>query len=295
LSGSAKIREYHIRLLNNRVRHFLPSSGETRVTQGPNGARELLIETNGHVRLLTLNRPERRNALSASLRNALSEALLSADEDEQVRVVVLTGTGEQAFCAGADLKDLRAGDDSRQTFRPPMGQVERSVFEVALETKKPVIAALNGSAVAGGFELALACDLRITHPDAQFGLPEAKIGMGANFSSVLLPRLIAPCIALEMLMTGDYISAEQAYRYGLLNRIVPRGEVLQESLAMANKIAENAPLSVRRMKATAWRGMDMPVATALRLDLGPSPYLSEDRKEGIKARLEKRKPVWQGR
>jgi len=266
------------------------------VTQSPDdAAQELLIETDGHVRLLTLNRPERRNALSAGLRNALSEALLSADEDDGVRVVVLTGTGEQAFCAGADLKEMRAGDDNQQTFRPPMGQVERSVFEVALETKKPVIAALNGSAIAGGFELALACDLRITHPDALFGLPEAKIGMGANFSSVMLPRLIAPCIALEMLMTGDTIGAEQAYRYGLLNRIVPRGQVLPESLDLANRIADNAPLSVRRMKATAWRGLDMPVATALRLDLGPNPYLSEDRKEGIKARLEKRKPVWQGR
>ena len=266
------------------------------MTQSPDAAaHELLIETSGRIRVLTLNRPERRNALSAALRNALSEALLSADEDDSVRVVVLTGTGEQAFCAGADLKEMRAGDDSQQKFRPPMGQVERSVFEVALETKKPVIAALNGSAIAGGFELALACDLRITHPDAQFGLPEAKIGMGANFSSVMLPRLIAPCIALEMLMTGDTISAEQAYRYGLLNRIVPRGQVLPESLALANRIADNAPLSVRRMKATAWRGLDMPVATALRLDLGPNPYLSEDRKEGIKARLEKRKPVWQGR
>jgi len=197
--------------------------------------------------------------------------------------------------AGADLKEMREGDESQQMFRPPMGQVERSVFEVTLETKKPVIAALNGSAIAGGFELALACDLRITHPDAQFGLPEAKIGMGANFSSVMLPRLIAPCIALEMLMIGDAISAEQAYGYGLLNRIVPRGQVLPESLTLANRIADNAPLSVRRMKATAWRGLDLPVATALRLDLGPNPYLSEDRKEGIKARLEKRKPVWQGR
>ena len=266
------------------------------MTQNPDAAaHELLIETRGRIRVLTLNRPERRNALSASLRNALSEALLSADEDDGVRVVVLTGAGERAFCAGADLKEMREGDDSQQTFRPPMGQVERSVFEVALETKKPVIAALNGSAVAGGFELALACDLRITHPDAQFGLPEAKIGMGANFSSVMLPRLIAPCIALEMLMTGDTISAEQAFGYGLLNRIVPRGQVLPESLALANRIADNAPLSVRRMKATAWRGLDLPVAAALRLDLGPNPYLSEDRKEGIKARLEKRKPVWQGR
>ena len=265
------------------------------MAQGSDAARELLIETKGHIRLLTLNRPERSNALSASLRNALAEALLSADEDDGVRVIVLTGAGDRTFCAGMDLKDMRAGDEQQQKYRPPMGQVERNVFEVALETKKPLIAALNGTAVAGGFELSLACDLRITHAEAQFGLPEAKIGMGANFSSVLLPRLIAPCIALEMLMTGDTITAEQAYGYGLINRIVPCGQVLPESLAMANRIAENAPLSVRRMKATAWRGMDMPVATALRLDLGPNPYLSEDRKEGIKARLEKRKPVWQGR
>ena len=160
------------------------------MTQSPDAAaHELLVETSGPIRVLTLNRPERRNALSAALRNALSEALLSADEDDSVRVVVLTGTGEQAFCAGADLKEMRAADDSQQKFRPPMGQVERSVFEVALETKKPVIAALNGSAIAGGFELALACDLRITHPDALFGLPEAKIGMGANFSSVLKEAL----------------------------------------------------------------------------------------------------------
>ena len=262
---------------------------------GGGAERELLVETDGHVRILTLNRPARRNALSAPLRNALSEALLTADEDGTVRVVVLTGAGEHAFCSGMDLKDMRQGDDNQQIYRPPMGQVERNVFEVALETKKPLIGALNGSAIAGGFELSLACDLRITHPDTQFGLPEAKIGMGANFSSVVLPRLMPPCLALEMLMTGDSISAEQAFRYGLLNRIVPRDRVLPESLALANKIAENAPLSVRRMKATAWRGMDMPVASALRLDLGPNPYLSEDRKEGIKARLEKRKPVWQGR
>ncbi len=148
---------------------------------------------------------------------------------------------------------MRAADDSQQTFRPPMGQVERSVFEVALETKKPVIAALNGSAIAGGFELALACDLRITHPDAQFGLPEAKIGMGANFSSVMLPRLIAPCIALEMLMTGDTISAEQAFGYGLLNRSCRAARSCRRVWPGEQDRRQRAA-SVRRMKATAWRG-----------------------------------------
>ncbi len=258
-------------------------------------APELLVSHHDHVLLLTLNRPERRNALSASLKAAMAEALLSAEEDDGVRVIVLTGAGPHAFCAGADLKDMRQRDDSNKKFRSPMGQVERSIFEVVLEMKKPTIAALNGSAVAGGFELALACDLRIAHAEAQFGLPEAKIGMGANFGSVVLPRRMSPTLALEMLLTGDYISAEQAFQHGLLNRLVSREQVLPGSLTLAAKIADNAPLSVRRMKATAWRGMELPVAAALRLDLGPNPYLSEDRKEGIKARLEKRKPVWQGR
>lgn len=260
-------------------------------------ALDLLITTEGGVRLLTLNRPERRNALSISLRKALSEAALDADDDDDdsVRVIVITGSGDKAFSAGADIKEMADNDSSGKKFRGPMSGVERSVFDVISELKKPTIAAINGTAVAGGFELALACDMRIAHPGVQFGMPEAKIGMGANFGSVVLPRRIAPAIALEILLTGDYFDAEQAQRLGLLNRVVPAENVLPESLALAARIAANAPLSVRRMKAMALRGLDMPVAAALRLELGPSPYLSEDRKEGIRARLEKRKPNWQGR
>jgi enoyl-CoA hydratase len=247
------------------------------------------------VLVLTLNRPDRRNALSIALRKALSEALLDADEDDGVRAVVLTGAGEKAFCAGADIKEMASNDDSGKKFRGPMSGVDRSVFEVVFEMKTPTIAALNGSAVAGGFELALACDLRVGHPGVEFGLPEAKIGMGANFGSVILPRRIAPAIALEILLTGDYFGAERALQIGLLNRLVPQDRVLAESMELAAKIAANAPLSVRRMKAMALRSLDIAAAAALRLELGVSPYLSEDRKEGIKARLEKRKPNWQGK
>ena len=253
---------------------------------------ELVVTTDGHVRLLRLNRPDRRNAMTRSLMAAISAAVLDADEDPDVRVIVLTGTGDAAFCAGADLKEMSGNDASGTRYRSPMNRVDRSVFEVVLEAKKPTIAALNGSAVAGGFELSLACDLRISHAAAQFGLPETKIGMGANFGSVLLPRRIAPGLALEMLYTGDYIDAAEAYRLGLLNRVVGRDEVLPHCLALAHKIAANAPISVRRVKAVALRGMDMPVAVALRQDPGVNPYLSDDRKEGIRARLEKRKPVW---
>jgi len=256
---------------------------------------ELLIAQEGFVRTLQLNRPERRNALSEALKAALISELLRADEDESVRVLVLTGSGVSAFCSGADLKDMREGDQQGKTFRSPMSRVERNLFEVAMEFKKPLIAALNGSAVAGGFELALACDLRISHPQAQFGLPETKIGMGANFGSVMLPRLIPPAIALQMLMTGEYIDAQEALRLGLLNKMVAPTEVLGEALSLAQNIAQNAPISVRRVKAVAMKGLSMPVSEALRQDPGLNPYLSEDRQEGIRARLEKRKPVWKNR
>ena len=139
-----------------------------------NAPPEYLSETRDHVRLLTINRPERRNALSRSLSGALVEELLQAVEDPEVRVIVLTGTGDRAFCAGADLKDMREGDQAGARFRAPMNHPERQLFEVVTETFKPVIAALNGAAVAGGFELALSCDIRIAVPGIQMGLPEVE-------------------------------------------------------------------------------------------------------------------------
>lgn len=258
-------------------------------------APEHLVETRGHIRILTINRPERSNSLGRVVRHGLIEELLSAVEDPEVRVVVLTGAGDRAFCAGADLKEIREQDERGARFRPPMSNVERNLFEVVTETWKPTIAALNGSAIAGGFELALACDIRIAAEGISLGLPEAKIGMGANFGSVVLPKRIPFGIAAEMLFTGEYITAEQAERWGLVNRVVPRERLMDEVLMLAGKIAENAPLSVRSMKEKAVKGLELPLWSALRLEVGPNPYLSEDRQEGIKARLEKRKPVWKGR
>src|SRR5687768_1241155 len=147
----------------------------------------LVVETRGHVRLLTLDRPERRNALSTPLQADLVEELLACAEDDDVRAVVLTGNGP-AFCAGFDLKEIREGDQRGERFRPPMNRPTRSLFEVVTETPVPVIAAGQGAAVAGGFELALACDLRVVARGVPMGLPEATIGMGANFGSVVLPK-----------------------------------------------------------------------------------------------------------
>src|SRR5919199_517786 len=253
----------------------------------------LLVEQRGHVRVLTLDRPEARNALSSALQADLVEELLRATEDG-VRAIVLTGNG-LAFCAGFDLKEIRALDERGERFRPPMNRPTRSLFEVVTETPVPVIAALNGAAVAGGFELALACDLRVAARGIPLGLPEAKIGMGANFGSVVLPKRIPVGIALEMLFTGEYVTSENAERWGLVNRLVEADDVLPTALRRAETIAANAPVSLRRMKETAIKGLELPLWQALRLDVGPNPYLSADRREGIAAYLEQRPPNWTGR
>lgn len=253
------------------------------------------METLGGIRVLTLNRPARLNALSTGLLVRLTDEFLDAGSDPDVRVIVVTAVGDRAFCAGMDLKQLHAGDREKGKMRGPMSKRERLAFEVVYETYKPTIAALNGTAVGGGFELALACDIRLACAGAELGLPEAKIGMGAIFASVMLPRRIPTGIALEMLYTGDYLTVEDAARWGLINKVVPRGQARAEALLLAGKIERNAPLSVRRMKEMAIKGLEHSVPTALRLDVGPDPYQSQDRVEGIDAYLAKREPRWQGK
>jgi hypothetical protein len=170
--------------------HVLNTPGETKQVLPTADAKDLVIEDRGHVRLLTLNRPHRANALSPELMSALVEAFIDAGADPEVRAIVVTGAGDRAFCGGADLKARREADEAGKRFVYLMSAKERFVFEVIYETYKPVIAAINGAAVAGGFELALACDIRIADDHAIFGLPEAKRGMGAHFATVMLPRAI---------------------------------------------------------------------------------------------------------
>jgi enoyl-CoA hydratase len=256
---------------------------------------DVTYEIQDHIARITINRPERRNAISRATRRALLESFADATVNPDVWVVILTGTGDKAFCAGGDMKEMDEIAKRERKFSVPMTGTDRNLYETVLETYKPTIAALNGPAAGGGCEIALACDIRIAASHASLALPEAKRGMGANFGSVLLPRMVPHAIAMQMLYTGDPMPAEEALRWGLVNQVVPGEELAAAVDAMAARIVANAPLTLRRYKHVATKGRDLPVAAALRLDVGPNPYVSADREEGVRAFVEKRKPNWQAR
>lgn len=255
----------------------------------------LQVSTADKVRLLTLNRPERRNALSDELTAAMREAILAADTDPAVSLLAITGAGRAAFCSGADLKEARERDESGAGFHGPLHRQERSLFEVMIDCRKPLLAIVNGPAVAGGFELALACDVRIVAATAHFAAPEARRGMGAHFASVVLPQMVPMGIAMEWLYTGRRISIEEAERWGLVNRVAPVESLMDVAMELAREIVLSAPLSLQRMKLTYRKTHGLPLHAGLRLEVGPDPYASEDRKEGARAFLERRPPVWTGR
>jgi len=257
----------------------------------------VLFEQKNAVAYVTLNRPDRMNALGHEVRKGLIDAFLKIRHDPSIKVAVITGAGDKAFSAGADLKEhkeifekkpYRVGPDYGALDEPPHSSA------IAIETYKPVIAAVNGYALAGGCELALACDIRIASENATFGLPEAKRGRGANFATVMLQYLIPRGIAMQMLFTGDPISAQEALRYGLVNQVVPLPELLPAATALAERIAQNAPISLRRIKELSVKSVGSPLLFALKMAPGPSPYESQDAREGAKAFTEKRSASFKG-
>jgi enoyl-CoA hydratase len=255
----------------------------------------LLFEVSEQIARITFNRPNVLNALNRKTMDELGDCLKKVRADDAIRVLILTGAGEKAFIAGADINEL-----SQQT---PVNGREFTLYgqEVIhrLETLgKPAIAAINGFALGGGCELALACTLRIASRNAKLGQPEVKLGIIPGYGgSQRLPRLCGKGVAQELILTGEMITAEEALRVGLLNRVVEPGELLATAEAIAKKIIANAPLAVKYALEAVERGMEMPQEEGLYLEatLFGLCCATQDMREGTRAFLEKRPPKFEGR
>jgi enoyl-CoA hydratase len=254
----------------------------------------LLFDLADGIATITINRPDKLNALNATVIGELDDAAGRVEREPEIRGVLLTGAGPKAFVAGADIGEIGGQGASDGQARALRGQRMMRRFE---RSGKPVIAAVNGFALGGGCELAMACHLRVASESAKFGQPEVKLGIGPGYGgTVRLPRLVGRGRALELLLTGAMIDAAEAWRIGLVNRVVPADRLIPESTALLRTILDNGPLAVRACLELVDAGLDMGVDQALGLEAGWFGLLSAtaDMREGTRAFLEKRKPVFTG-
>jgi enoyl-CoA hydratase/carnithine racemase len=254
----------------------------------------LVREQRGAVMVLRLNRPEARNALNPALIGELGAGLAAAEADPGVRAVVVTGTGDRAFCSGMDLRSFAAGSGEpsaeQREGMATFGRFTRGEIGV------PLVGAANAAAVAGGFELLLGCDVVVASEQATFGLPEVKRALFPAGGGVFLGTRIPLAVALEMTLTGDSIDARRAYALGLVNKVVPADQVLDTALALAERIARNGPLALRAIKELVrLAAVNADRASEKQAEWQPKVFSSADAKEGAVAFIEKRDPVWQGR
>lgn len=251
------------------------------------------FERNGAVAVITINRPKVLNALSAATRQELGAALREVEADVALRVAIITGAGEKAFVAGADIGELQALE-SPTAARQVSERGHEVGFEIA-RMSKVVIAAINGFALGGGLELAMSCDIRVAAETAQFGQPEINLGIIPGWGGTQrLTRLVGSGMAKLLNLTGERIDAHEALRVGLIDRVVPAAELMDAARTLANTIAAKAPTAVGAIKQAVNRGMEMPLVDACMYEaaLFGEVVASEDGREGINAFLEKRAPVW---
>ncbi len=250
----------------------------------------IVFEMHGPVALITINRPEARNAINAEVRAGLHGAWKRFEEDESARVAILTGAGDKAFCAGMDLKEASATG----LKVPPRGFIP--ILGDSVQVSKPTIAAVNGMAMAGGWLFAQMCDLCVAAEHATFAVTEARVGRGTPWAAPLI-NMLPQRIMMELLLTGGPLSATRLHELGYVNHVVPSAQLMPRSLELAARIAANAPLTVRAARALVYASTETGRTEALRAGdrLFEPVYLSEDAQEGPRAFAEKRAPVWKGK
>lgn len=255
----------------------------------------LLFEKRQSLAYVTISRPEKLNALNRTVVEELQNCFEAIQEDDEIRAVILTGAGEKAFVSGADVGELAVLTPSNGRETSARGQ---RVFELIESLGKPVIAAIRGYALGGGCELAMACTLRIASQSARFGQPEVKLGILPGYGGTQrLPRLVGKGRALEMILTGEMINAEEAYRIGLVNRVVPDPDLIPVAESLARAISVNAPLAIQYSIDAVHRGLEMARQEGefLEANLFGLCCATEDMKEGTRAFLEKRRPQFAGK